>query len=344
MTDRRDRRRLSRRTLLRVSAGTVTLAAAGSTSAVADGNDTARALLERRCPEATLEPSMGYCEGASTEGCADDHPATIALQQAVRETLETEYPNVGTLVDAGFKPYFDTLDGDDDGWSHWLSPEYIGDDAVLDPDRPESVLVDNTSWRSIGVMFIATRDGERIDPPPVYDIDEGVDWMPETETDALESDGPGTQAEDDTVDQDSDDLADERGATSEHEAEHEHEDPPADDPNRCSPWHYHTGAPGRFAWWFYQQAYEQEFADGNIRVPCRTPCMMHVWTVDHPEGVYAHDGPPPEYREQPPADDPGFETDARPGEDELDWDLLPEEVTPEERPESVSLDLENWWS
>ncbi|EMA41906.1 hypothetical protein C446_04615 [Halobiforma nitratireducens JCM 10879] len=287
---------------------------------------------------------MGYCEGASTAGCADDHPVTVALREAVEETLEQEYPDVGALVDDGFKPYFDTLDRDDDGWSHWLNPAYIGDDAVLDPERPESVLVDNDSWRSIGVMFIATREGEPIAPPPVYDVDEGVAWMPEAEADALETNEAGGQ------EGNGDEMGGEHEGGDRHEPgqeggdehEHEHEHPPADDPDRCSPWHYHAGAPGRFAWWFYQQAYEREFADGDARVPCRTPCMMHVWTVDHPAGVYAHGGPPPEYREQPPADDPGLETDARPGEDELDWDVLPEEVTPEERPESISLGLEDW--
>ncbi|WP_090376135.1 hypothetical protein [Natronobacterium texcoconense] len=334
MDDRRDRRRVTRRTLLRASAGTVTLAAAGSSSAAATGEGRDRALFERRCPEATLEPSMGYCEGASTEGCADDHPVTVALQREVRETLETEYPDVGALVDAGFKPYFDTLDGDDDGWSHWLSPEYIGDDAVLDPERPESVLVDNDSWRSIGVMFIATRDGEPVDPPAVYEEtdDEDDPWGTEESDwdDDLESsvDADNDEHHHDDRDRDHED---------DHGHGHDHGEPPADDPDRCSPWHYHSGLPGRFAWWFYQKVYERSFADGDVRLPCRTPCMMHVWTVEHPGGVYAHGGPPPEYRDQPPAEDPDFDTDAEPGSDELDWDVLPDDVTPDERPESLSV-------
>ena len=63
--------------------------------------------------------------------------------------------------------------------------------------------------------------------------------------------------------------------------------------------------------------------------------MMHVWTVDHPEGVYAHGGPPPEYRDREPADEAGFETDAEPGEDTLGWDVLPEELTPDRLPEDL---------
>ncbi|SFB68812.1 hypothetical protein SAMN05444422_101185 [Halobiforma haloterrestris] len=308
-----DESRLSRRTVLRAASGTVTLSVAGSGRVGASGAATAtrgetQALFDRRCPDATLQPSMGYCADSSTAGCTDDHPETVELQRAVRTSLETRYPDVGALVDAGFKPYFDVLGGGE-GWSHWLSPEHIGDEGVVDPERPEAVLVDNHSWRSIGVMFIATRNGERVEPPTIYDADGTV------------SDG------------------DEHGGSGHGNG---HGKPPADDPTRCAPWHYHAGAPGRFAWWFYQQVYEREYADGDVTVdtdaefPCRTPCMMHVWIVDHPEGVYAHDGPPPEYRERPPADDPGFETDAEPGEDDLGWDVLPEEVVPDRRPDSFA--------
>ena len=205
-------------------------------------------------------------------GCADDHPETVRLQAAVQAVLETRYPTVGDMVDDGFLPYFDTLDRSTDGWSHWLSPEYIGDDAILDPDRPESILVDNETWRAIGVMFIATRDGEPIEPPSVYGEDEP-------------------------------------------------------DEARCSPWHYHAGLPGRKAWWYYENVHD---GDGwpSLRLPCRTPCMMHVWTVDHPDGVYAHGGPPAEYRDRSAAPESGLETDAVPGEDTLGWETLPDEIVP----------------
>ena len=81
---------------------------------------------------------------------------------------------MGSLIDAGFIPYFDFLTAEEGaGWSHWLSPAFIGDDSVRDPTRPESVLVDHKWWRPIGVMFIATREGEQIDPPPVYEDERG---------------------------------------------------------------------------------------------------------------------------------------------------------------------------
>ncbi|QCS43505.1 hypothetical protein [Natrinema versiforme] len=272
---------VSRRALLQASAGTVGLSAVGSVRADgADGGTEAEVArqFDRDCPDATIEPGMTHCEGTTAEGCADDHPATTELQSAVADSLETQFPDANALIDAGYKPYFDTLESGDDSWSHWLSPEFIGDDEVLTPERPESVLVDNDSWRSIGVMFIATRDGEPVEPPAVYGEDEAA-------------------AEE-----------------------------------RCSPWHAHTGLPGRFAWWFYQQTYEQDYREGDLEFPCRTPCMLHVWTVDHPESVYAHDAPPAEYRDLPPADDPDFDTDAVPGEDELDWDALPDDVVPDQTP------------
>ncbi|SER70901.1 hypothetical protein [Natrinema salaciae] len=274
---------VSRRTILRASAGTTALSAVGSARAddsdASDGDALGVPRLDRDCPDATIEPSTTHCEGAETAGCADDHPATTELRSAVADSLERQYPDADALIDAGYKPYFDTLEMGDDSWSHWLNPAFIGDDELVDPERPESVLVDNDTWRSIGVMFIATSDGEPVDSPAVYGGD--------------------------------------------------------DDEQLCSPWHAHTGVPGRFAWWFYRLAYERDGDAERLEFPCRTPCMLHVWTVDHPESVYAHDAPPESYRDQPPADDPGFDTDAAPGEDELGWDVLPSEVVPDRTPDEL---------
>ncbi|WP_408959318.1 hypothetical protein [Natrinema sp. 74] len=281
MHDGTDDPNVSRRALLRAVTGTVALSTVGTAQADGDGGglDVAGG-LDGGCEETSLEPAMTPCSGTTAAGCTDDHPATVSIRAAVSEHLERQFPDVGTLVDAGFKPYFDTLETGDDSWSHWLSPSFIGDDEILNPERPESVLVDNESWRSLGVMFIATRGGEAVEPPAVYDEEDG---------------------------------------------------------DRCAPWHAHTGLPGRFAWWYYQQAYEGEFGDGQLDIPCRTPCMLHVWAVDHPDGVYAHDAPPSAYRDLPPADDPGFETDAVPGEDDLGWDALPDDLVPDLTPNEVAL-------
>ena len=102
-------------------------------------------------------------------GCADDHPETTATREAVTESLASDYPNVGTLTDEGFVPCFDLLSGDEGGYSHWLNPECIGDDTVLDAERPESVLVDDRWWRPVGAMLIGTEDGEPLDTPPAED-------------------------------------------------------------------------------------------------------------------------------------------------------------------------------
>ncbi|QSW97818.1 hypothetical protein [Haloterrigena alkaliphila] len=296
MHDGDDSVNVSRRRLLRASAGTVAVSAVGTGTATASGRDGGgTAPWFDDCPDASLEPTKGHCVEDGMEGCADDHPATVELRSAVQTALEERYPDAGALIDAGYKPYFDSLDREDDSYSHWLNPEYIGDDALLDPERPESVLVDDETWRSIGVMFVATRNGDAVDPPAVYGGSDG---------DATTDDRPidGT----------------------------------ADPAAPCSPWHSHEGLPGRFAWWYYQQAYEREFADGGIGIPCRTPCMLHVWAVDHPESVYAHHAPPPEYRDRDPAAEVGFETDAEPGSDELGWDVLPDELVPERRPDEFA--------
>ncbi|MGM0606204.1 MAG: hypothetical protein ACQETB_11120, partial [Halobacteriota archaeon] len=159
-------------------------------------------------------------------------------------------------------------DGD---WSHWINPEFISDGSIVDPERPESVLVDHTWWRPIGVMFIATKNGKRVDPPPSTYTDENDD--------------------------------------------------------ACTPWHAHVGFPGRYSWWKYQKAYGH-----NATFPCRTPWMMHVWVYSHSESVYAHAAP--EERGGPPAEPPGFETEADPDE---------EEFGPEHLADAIRGKVEHMW-
>ncbi|RQG90410.1 hypothetical protein [Natrarchaeobius chitinivorans] len=285
MSQKRGHRAIRRRTLLSAVGSAAGLSATGT----AAGNPFESADDQRRCPEATIRPDMAPCSGASTDGCADDDPETIELREQARERIETQYATVGDLIDRDFVPYFDVKrPGGSSGWSHWLNPEYIGDDSMLDPAHPESILVDNESLRPIGIMFIATVDGDSVDPPPpVYTRE--------------------TEGEDETDEEE----------------------------RRCSPWHYHRGFPGRFAWKFYRQVYERDYEDRELSVPCRTPCMMHVWTVPHPEGVYAHDAPPAEYRRGPSANDPGFETHVDPDERQLGWETLPDAVVPDLRPRDV---------
>jgi len=111
------------------------------------------------CSETTLRPSMVHYDDSIHEVCDDDHPTSQAMQADVVTSLENNYPTVGSLIDAGFIPYFDFFaDGD---WAHWINPEFLGDGAALDAERPESILVDNTWWRPIGVMYVATDESLR---------------------------------------------------------------------------------------------------------------------------------------------------------------------------------------
>ena len=213
-----------------------------------------------------------YVEGGMA-ACTDDHPRTRELQAGVAQSLEDNFPTVGALIDDGYIPYFDfftAADGDD--VSHWINPEYLGNDRILDPEKPESIMVDHHWWRPLGVMFIATRDGEEIHPPPaVYEPDE------ETADDAADA---------------------------------------------CLPWHTHVGLPGRKSWLKYRSVYGDTVEALKGGIPCRTPWMLHVWAFDHPHGVYAEGNLPRGKRGGPPAEPAGFETDAVPGEDDLDKDAL----------------------
>jgi hypothetical protein len=259
-----DGRRISRRRLLEEFGAT---AGFGGLGVATGGGDSGRTLsglsgLSGDCPEATIEPDRIHYDDSIHEVCSDAHPESRAIQDAVRTSLEEQYPTVGSLIDSDYIPYFDFFA--DGSWSHWINPAFIGDDTMVDPERPGSILVDHTWWRPIGVMFVATVAGERQDPPPpVY--------------------GDG-------------------------DADH----------RACVPWHAHVGLPGRYAWWKYRTVYERPSAE----FPCRTPWLMHVWNYAHAESIYAHSAP--EARGGPPAEDPGFDTDADPDEAELGPEHLPD--------------------
>ncbi|WP_254271029.1 hypothetical protein [Haloarcula marina] len=255
MDDDTSDRPIARRDVLRASGGALGFMGMGG-----GGSE--------RCPDATSRPAMRDCDGSTRKGCRDDHPRTEELLGAATESLDSDFDTVGALLEDGFVPYFDVLTGDSSGgWSHWLNPRYIGDDSIFDASRPAAIMVDNKWWRPLGLMFVATREGDRVSAPSVYG---------------------------------------------------------EDDEQRCSPWHQHVGLPGRYAWWKYRQLWG-DGGDG-FRLPCDTPCMMHVWTYPHPDGVYAHGAPPRENRGGPPAEPAGFETSATPGEDVLGIDVLAEEL------------------
>ncbi|PSQ03722.1 hypothetical protein BRC97_12635 [Halobacteriales archaeon QS_6_71_20] len=273
-------RRVSRRDLLRASVGAVGVGG-GLRSRSSDHDDD----RSEGCSETTLGPDeVGYEDG-DIGNCSDDHPTAVALKADVQRSLATRYPTVGALIDEGYVPYFDFLAADGaDAWSHWINPAYVDDDGVIDPERPEAVLVDHRWWRPIGVMYVATRNGRRISPPPTVYGDDGEGG----------EDGGASEAGEG-----------------------------GEDGERCAPWHAHVGLPGRYAWWKFRQAYSDAGDEFVASLSCRTPWVMHVWAYPNPDGVHAHGAPPRGNRGGPPAERAGFETNAVPGETPLGWEVLP---------------------
>jgi hypothetical protein len=113
----------------------------------------------------------------------------------------------------------------------------------------------------------------------------------------------------------------------------------------CFPYHPHDGVPGRFAWWYYRQVHESDYASGDpedLTLPCYTAPMMHAWIYPTPHGPHGSTAgaPPREYRPGGPPNRPGYPTPAVPGEDELSLDVLPEAVQKAAMPERLERELE----
>jgi len=133
----------------------------------------------------------------------------------------------------------------------------------------------------MGVMFIATRGGEPVEPPAAYGEDESTD--------------------------------------------------------RCSPWHAHTGLPGRFGWWYYRQAYEREFADGDLEFPLSNALYAPRLDRRPPRERLRTRRAPARRSRSIARRRPRIRHRRRPGEDELGWDVLPNELVPERTPNEFSL-------
>jgi len=296
----RDDPGVTRRRVLRASAGGTGLLGTGTVSGHGDAAET----TTDYCAITSKEPKMvPYAEGGMA-ACADDHPATKELQSSVVRSLNENYATVGALIDDGYVPYADFFTAaDGNGISHWINPDYLADDQVLDPAKPESVMIDHHWWRPIGVMFIATAESEEIHPPPAV-------YEPSSES-------------------------------------------ASNDADPCLPWHTHVGLPGRKSWLKYQAVHGDTIDALRGGIPCRTPWMLHIWAFAHPHGVYAEGGLPRENRGGPPAEPAGFETDAVPGEDDLDkralLDAADEEIRAEIRRieaelETVEAKIDSWWA
>ena len=117
------------------------------------------------------------------------------------------------------------------------------------------------------------------------------------------------------------------------------------DCGECFPYHPHDGLPGRFAWWYYRQLHESDYASGDpedLALPCYTAPMMHAWIYPTPDGPHGDTAgaPPREYRPDGPPNRPGYPTPATPGEDELSLDVLPDAVRETAMPERLERELE----
>jgi hypothetical protein len=134
------------------------------------------------------DPGVAAGDHHHATGCADDHPTTLGLVGEVQGELATTYKDIAALVALGYHPYFDSLvpggyPPGGEGISHWINPNYIDDGVVLDPQRPETILLDDWYW-PIGMMFI---NDPGVAPVPVYVNDDGTacsPWHPHTDAPA----------------------------------------------------------------------------------------------------------------------------------------------------------------
>lgn len=254
------------------------------------------------CPE--LDPDDPDMDAIDEQwpDCTNWPEPTKEIVKESREALTSTYNDVGTLLARGYIPYFDVVTpGFDGGVSHWLNPEYIADSQLEpNPQRPDALVLDNNTFRPLGPMYIATKEGD-----VVWD-DEEEEIMEAREAWGYESDC-----------------------------------------GRCDPFHPHNGMAGRFAWWYYRQVHEADYASGDpddVMLPCYTAPMMHSWIYPTPDGPHGDTGgaPPMEYRPDEPVVVPSFLSEIElplPGEDELSLDVLPGLVRETAMPERLEREL-----
>jgi len=130
-------------------------------------------------PQQAVDTVAGAIEKEWTGGitahqyfCDENRPEVQSVVKGVKHSLSVIYPDITTMEARGYFPYADApMFGLSGRQGHWINPGYIGDGHVMDPDRPESILVDKWN-RPIGVMFIA--DDPDVPGPDMYVADNGV--------------------------------------------------------------------------------------------------------------------------------------------------------------------------
>jgi len=109
---------------------------------------------------------------AHSYNCDENRPEVQKIVKGVKHSLAYIYPSISVMEARGYLPYADApLFGLSGGQGHWINPGYIQDGHMMDPDRPESILVDKWN-RPIGVMFIEDNPG--IAGPDMYVSEDGV--------------------------------------------------------------------------------------------------------------------------------------------------------------------------
>lgn len=122
-----------------------------------------------------VDTVIGSLTGGITShkfACDENNPNVQAIIQGVRDTLTNSFPDISTMLARGYLPYFDApLFGLSGRQGHWINSAYMEDGHIMDPKRPESILVDRWN-RPIGVMFI--EDQPETPGPSIYENEDGT--------------------------------------------------------------------------------------------------------------------------------------------------------------------------
>lgn len=301
------------------------------------------------CGYANVQAGVGFRFPTHHDLCSGEHPETKALKNACEYSLRHLYGDVPTLIAKGFIPYFDILSVG--GFSHWLKPSHIRGDHMMDPGRPETVLVNNNNYCSQGIMFIPNHEVANREPP-VY-----VEGDPDKEKHQFiypkrENDPDITKENQITT-----------GGAAYYNSEEQnyYEDyervvPSQEQVNAwdveggdeggtvCAPWHRHTDGAARFAWWYHRQLNQgQAIENQEVLLWCTVPAMFHVWPGADPGSLHVYDHGAPSsdgWREEALCEDSYTHGPYRPeGGGELTLEDLPEHVQEKAMPADLEREL-----
>jgi len=349
----------SRRTVLK--AATATAAAGGlATNASADGKDDKDTYRDRddefgkgmTCGYTNPAGGLGFLFPSHHDICAPDHPEALRIKDACGYTLDHLYPNVATCVAQGAIPYFDIVSVG--GFSHWLFPEHINNYShSLDPGRPETILINNDNYCAQGVMFIPPHT-QKSRESPLYvtgEPDEYDHQYAYVKRRRRYEDNNDYYTKGNAVGEYEEGLepgeyeyrnSEHQGLWDQYEREDFHPDKWEDEGTICAPWHYHTDAAARFAWWYNRQFHQGALVeDQETQFWCHVPGMFHVWpgAEDGDMSTFEHDAPN-SYRTGPEPCRGGYPNPYTPDDSsELTLEDLPEDLQKRAMPADLEREL-----